>query len=64
MRPTPAQRMPRFARLAVATAAFALFLLAAGGLAGLYYGYESIPKAWLKAIQKREQVEALISALH
>ena len=36
----------------------------AGGLAGLYYGYESIPKAWLNAIQKREWLEAMISALH
>ena len=25
----------------------------AGGLAGLYYGYESIPEEWLKKIQKR-----------
>ncbi len=36
----------------------------AGGLAGLYYGYDSIPEAWLEAIQKREQVESLISAHH
>lgn len=36
----------------------------AGGLAGLYYGYASIPEAWRNAIQKREQVESLISVLH
>ncbi len=31
----------------------------AGGLAALYYGYESIPEEWLKAIQRREWVEEL-----
>ncbi|MCI5678879.1 MAG: ADP-ribosylglycohydrolase family protein [Bacteroidales bacterium] len=25
----------------------------AGGLAGLYYGYDSIPEEWLEKIQKR-----------
>ena len=29
----------------------------AGGLAGLYYGYDSIPAEWLKVIQRREWVE-------
>ncbi len=32
----------------------------AGGLAGLYYGYEAIPKEWLGAIQKREWIEGLV----
>ena len=31
----------------------------AGGLAGLYYGYEAIPKDWLAAIRAREYVEDL-----
>jgi len=31
----------------------------AGGLAGLYYGYESIPEEWLSAIKKREWIEGL-----
>ena len=30
-----------------------------GGLAGLYYGYESIPEGWLQKIQKRELIEEL-----
>lgn len=29
----------------------------AGGLAGLYYGYESIPKEWLLEIKRREWIE-------
>ena len=32
----------------------------AGGLAGVYYGYESIPKEWLDAIVKREWIEEKI----
>ncbi len=32
----------------------------AGGLAGLYYGYEAIPEAWLCLIQKREWIEGLL----
>lgn len=32
----------------------------AGGLAGLYYGYENIPDAWLEAIQCREWIHELI----
>lgn len=31
----------------------------AGGLAGLYYGYDRIPADWLKAIKKREWIEEL-----
>ena len=31
----------------------------AGGLAGLYYGYEGIPKEWLEVIKRREWIEGL-----
>jgi ADP-ribosylglycohydrolase len=31
----------------------------AGGLAGLYYGYRSIPEEWLNVIAKREWIETL-----
>lgn len=31
----------------------------AGGLAGLYYGYEGIPKEWLDVIKKRDYVEEM-----
>ena len=31
----------------------------AGGLAGLYYGYDTIPAEWLAAIQRREWIEGL-----
>ena len=31
----------------------------AGGLAGLAYGYESIPKEWLEVIAKREWIDGL-----
>lgn len=31
----------------------------AGGLGGLYYGYDAIPKDWLAAIQRREWIEEL-----
>ena len=31
----------------------------AGGLAGLYYGYENIPQIWLETIPKREWIEEL-----
>ena len=31
----------------------------AGGLAGLHYGYESIPEEWLEKIQKRDFVEGI-----
>ena len=30
-----------------------------GGLAGLYYGYDRIPAAWLDAIKRREWIEGL-----
>ena len=35
----------------------------AGGLAGLYYGEEAIPEAWLKALQRREWIEGMISGI-
>ena len=35
----------------------------AGGLAGLYYGYEEIPKDWLAVIKKREWVEGMCEGL-
>jgi tyrosine-protein phosphatase YwqE len=31
----------------------------AGGLAGLYYGYENIPEEWLREIQKRDWIEEM-----
>lgn len=31
----------------------------AGGLAGLYYGYEGIPEKWTAKIAKREWIEEL-----
>ena len=31
----------------------------AGGLAGLFYGYDTIPEDWLAAIQRREWIEGL-----
>ena len=31
----------------------------AGGLAGLYYGYDAIPGEWLAAIQRREWIEEM-----
>ena len=34
----------------------------AGGLAGLFYGYDAIPKDWLQAIQRREWIESLCIA--
>jgi ADP-ribosyl-[dinitrogen reductase] hydrolase len=36
----------------------------AGGLAGLYYGYESIPKEWLSVIAKRDYIESLCNKLY
>jgi len=35
----------------------------AGGLAGLYYGYENIPKEWLCVIAKRDYIESLCNQL-
>ncbi len=31
----------------------------AGGLAALYYGYDSIPEDWLAVIKRREWIEEL-----
>lgn len=31
----------------------------AGGLAGLYYGYNGIPEEWISKIAKREWIENL-----
>jgi ADP-ribosylglycohydrolase len=31
----------------------------AGGIAGLYYGYEAIPEEWLAAIKRREWIEEM-----
>lgn len=36
----------------------------AGGLAGLYYRYETIPNKWLEAIVKREEIEGLCDKLY
>ena len=30
-----------------------------GGLAGLLYGFESIPKKWLNSLQKKDMLEKL-----
>jgi len=35
-----------------------------GGLAGLYYGYNSIPKEWLAVIVKRDYIESLCNKLY
>ena len=35
----------------------------AGGLAGLYYGYDSIPEDWLSAIKRREWIEGMCRIL-
>lgn len=32
---------------------------AAGGLAGLFYGYDKIPEVWLEVLAKRKRIEAL-----
>ena len=36
----------------------------AGGLAGIYYGYESIPKEWISIIAKRDYIESLSNQLY
>ncbi len=36
----------------------------AGGLAGIYYGYESIPEEWLNTIVKKDYVEDLCHKLN
>ena len=33
----------------------------AGGLAGLYYGYDAIPESWLATIKRREWIEEMCS---
>jgi len=35
-----------------------------GGLAALYYGYESIPKKWISKIARRDDIEALSQRLN
>ena len=35
----------------------------AGGLAGIFYGYDSIPQEWLKEIQKREWIEGMLEEM-
>ena len=35
----------------------------AGGLAGLYYGYQAIPADWLAAIKRREWIEGLCEGI-
>jgi ADP-ribosyl-[dinitrogen reductase] hydrolase len=35
-----------------------------GGLAGLRYGYESIPKEWISTIAKRDYIESLCNQLY
>jgi ADP-ribosylglycohydrolase len=32
----------------------------AGGLAGLFYGYDNIPVEWIDVIQKKEWIEELL----
>lgn len=36
----------------------------AGGLAGLYYGYENIPMEWVMQIAKRDYIEELLNMFH
>lgn len=36
----------------------------AGGLAGIYYGYDSIPEEWLSVIAKRDYIESLSKQLY
>lgn len=35
----------------------------AGGLAGILYGFEGIPKRWLLALRERERAEELLKRL-
>lgn len=35
-----------------------------GGLAGIIYGYEAIPKQWLNVIAKKEEIETLCNCLY
>ena len=34
-----------------------------GGLAGLLYGYETIPKKWMQQLARREDIEGLANRL-
>lgn len=36
----------------------------AGGLAGLYYGYDEIPTEWIDSIVKKEYIESLCNKLN
>ena len=36
----------------------------AGGLAGLYYGYENMPEEWLSVIQRREWIEEMCRGIN
>ncbi len=35
-----------------------------GGLAGLFYGYQSIPEEWLRVLARREDMEALLERFY
>ncbi|MDO4491514.1 MAG: ADP-ribosylglycohydrolase family protein [Lachnospiraceae bacterium] len=35
----------------------------AGGLAGLIYGYDSIPKAWIQVLQRKDMIESLLEGM-
>lgn len=35
----------------------------AGGLAGLYYGFEAIPEDWLAALQRRDWIEDMVAGI-
>ena len=35
----------------------------AGGLAGLYYGYQEIPDEWIKQLAAKEMIDDCISGL-
>jgi ADP-ribosyl-[dinitrogen reductase] hydrolase len=34
-----------------------------GGLAGIYYGLQGIPRRWIQALKEREKVEYLLKEL-
>jgi ADP-ribosylglycohydrolase len=36
----------------------------AGGLAGLYYGYEAIPQEWVAVIKRREWIEDMCEKMY
>ena len=35
-----------------------------GGLAGLYYGLDAIPKEWLSTLSRKEDIETLCDRFH